>query len=130
VPARHIAGSSDAGRVARLAYTYLHLPLVAGIVLAAVGDELVLAHPSGHTDAKTAAVLIGTPAIYLVGNLMFKRATATSPALSHMVGLGLLALLIPASTSMEPLILSVATTLVLVVVAAWETLSLGAGNKA
>ena len=121
---RHIEGSGDPGRVARLAYTYLHLPLVAGIVLAAVGDELVLAHPTGHTDAKTAAVLIGAPAIYLVGNLLFKRATAISPALSHMVGLGLLALLIPAATLMEPLILSAAATLVLVIVAAWETLSL------
>ena len=32
-----------------LAYTYVHLPLVAGIIVAAVGDELVLAHPTGHT---------------------------------------------------------------------------------
>jgi low temperature requirement protein LtrA len=126
---RHIAGSSDAGRVARLAYTYLHLPLVAGIVLAAVADELVLAHPTGHTDAETAAVLIAAPAIYLLGNLLFKRATATSPALSHMVGMGLLALLIPVSMVLEPLILSMATTLILVVVAAWETLSLGSGHR-
>jgi low temperature requirement protein LtrA len=121
---RHIAGSSDAGRVARLAYTYLHLPLVAGIVLAAVGDELVLVHPLGHADAKTAAVLIGAPAIYLVGNLLFKRATATSPALSHMVGLALLALLIPVSAVAAPLTLSVLTTAVLVLVAALETASL------
>jgi low temperature requirement protein LtrA len=121
---RHIAGSGDAGRVARLAYTYLHLPLVAGIVLAAVGDELVLAYPVGHADTKTAAVLIGAPALYLVGNLMFKRATATSPALSHMVGLGLLVLLIPASAVVAPLTLSALTTTVLVLVAAWETVSL------
>jgi low temperature requirement protein LtrA len=121
---RYIAGSGDPGRVARLAYTYLHLPLVAGIILAAVGDELVLAHPDGHTDAGTTAVLIGAPAIYLVGNLLFKRATAISPALSHMVGLGLLAVLIPASAVMSPLTLSAATTGVLILVAAWETLSL------
>jgi low temperature requirement protein LtrA len=127
---RHIAGSSDAGGLARLAYTYLHLPLVAGIVLAAVGDELVLIHPTGHIDAKTAAVLIGAPAIYLAGNLMFKRATATSPALSHIVGLGLLAVLVPASTAMGPLVLSMATTGVLVAVATWETLSLGSARKA
>jgi low temperature requirement protein LtrA len=121
---RHIAGSSDAGRVARLAYTYLHLPLVAGIVLVAVGDELVLAHPLGHTDAKTAAVLIGAPAIYLVGNLLYKRATATSPALSHMAGLALLAALIPISQILAPLTLSAATTGVLILVATWETVSL------
>jgi low temperature requirement protein LtrA len=120
---RYIAGSGDPGRVARLAYTYLHLPLVAGIVLAAVGDELVLAHPDGHTTAGTAAALIGAPAIYLVGNLLFKRATANSPALSHVVGLSLLALLIPATAVMSPLALSAATTGVLVLVAAWEALS-------
>jgi low temperature requirement protein LtrA len=121
---RHIAASADPGGVARLAYTYMHLPLVAGIILAAVGDELVLAHPTGHTDAKTAAVLLGAPALYLLGNLMFKRATAASPALSHMVGLGLLALLVPVSTLVQPLTFSAATTAVLVLVAAWETGSL------
>jgi low temperature requirement protein LtrA len=120
---RNIAASGDPGRVARFAYTYLHLPLVAGIVLAAVGDELVLAHPTGHTDAKTAAVLIGAPALYLLGNLLFKRAAADSPALSHMIGLALLAALIPAAAVMEPLAFSAATTAVLVVVAAWETIA-------
>jgi low temperature requirement protein LtrA len=121
---RHIAGSVDPGRVARLSYTYLHLPLVAGIIVAAVGDDLVLAHPTGHTDAKVAAVLISAPVLYLVGNLLFKRATAASPALSHMVGLGLLGALVPLSAVIPPLGLSTATTGVLVLVAAWETLSL------
>ncbi len=120
---RTIATSGDPGRVARFSYTYLHLPLVAGIILAAVGDELVLAHPTGRTDIKTSAVLLGAPALYLLGNLMFKRATADSPALSHMIGLALLAALIPASTVLEPLALGAATTAVLVLVAAWETLS-------
>jgi low temperature requirement protein LtrA len=118
---RNIAASGDPGRVARLSYTYLHLPLVAGIVLAAVGDEMVLAHPTGHTDARTAAVLLGAPAVYLLGNLIFKRATADSRALSHMIGLTLLVALAPASTVLEPLAFSAATTAVLVLVAAWET---------
>jgi low temperature requirement protein LtrA len=38
----------EPGRVARNAYTYLHMPIVAGLILAAVGDELLLAHPHGH----------------------------------------------------------------------------------
>ena len=41
----NISKAKDAGRLARLAYTYLHLPIVAGIVVSAVGDELLLAHP-------------------------------------------------------------------------------------
>ena len=35
------------GRLARDAYTYLHLPIVAGIIVTAVGDEIVIAHPGG-----------------------------------------------------------------------------------
>lgn len=120
---RHIAASDDPGRVARLAYTYMHLPLVAGIIVAAVGDELVLAHPTGHTDAKTAAVLLGGPALYLLGNLLFKRISAKYYPLSHLVGLGLLALLVPVATVAGPLAFSGATALVLVIVAIWETRS-------
>jgi low temperature requirement protein LtrA len=128
---RRIASSGDPGRLARLAYTYMHLPLVAGIIVAAVGDELVLAHPDGHTDGTTAAILLGGPALYLLGNLLFKRATADRPALSHIVGLVLLAALIPLAVGLSPLAFSALTTLVLVLVAAWETLSLrGRGREA
>jgi low temperature requirement protein LtrA len=120
---RHIAASGDPGRVARFSYTYLHLPLVAGIILAAVGDELVLAHPTGHTDPKTSTVLLGAPALYLLGNLLFKRATAGSPATSHMIGLALLVALVPTAAILEPVAFSIATTAVLVLVAAWETVA-------
>ena len=40
-----ISRSSEPGRLARLAYTYLHMPIVAGIILSAVADEIVLKHP-------------------------------------------------------------------------------------
>jgi low temperature requirement protein LtrA len=127
---RTIAASSDPGRVARLSYTYLHIPLVAGIIVAAVGDEMVLAHPLDAADLKGAAVLLGGPALYLAGNLVFKRATANSRGLSHMIGLSLLALLTPAAASVGLLTLSAATTLVLVVVAVWETRSFRSGRPA
>jgi low temperature requirement protein LtrA len=125
-----IAQSSDPGRLARLAYTYMHLPLVAGIIVAAVGDELVIAHPTGHTDMKTAIAILGGAALYLTGNLMFKRATADRPALSHIVGLILLALLAPAALVLQPVAFAAATNLVLVLVAAWETISLRGTRQA
>lgn len=119
-----IAHASDPGRIARIAYTYLHVLLVAGIILVAVGDELVIAHPLGHTDAKTAIAVSAGPAFYLLGNLLFKRVTAGWFPLSHLVGLGLLALLTPASAVLPPLALSLAATAVLIVVAGWEAISL------
>ena len=43
--------------------TYLHLPLVAGVIVAAVGDELVITHPGGAhgADVTTALVTDGRP---------------------------------------------------------------------
>ena len=64
----------------------MHMPLVAGIIVSAVGDELVLAHPMGHTEPSTIAVILGGPALYLLGNIFFKRTTASRLALSHLVG--------------------------------------------
>jgi low temperature requirement protein LtrA len=125
---RLISASHDPGRFARNAYTYLHLLIVAGIIVIAVGDELVLHHPGGHdghTDATTAAVIIGGPALYLVGNALFKRLSAPHLPLSHLVGLGLLVLLAPAAMVATPLVLSTASTVVLIVVVVWEWRSLG-----
>jgi low temperature requirement protein LtrA len=119
-----ISTSTDPGRLARLAYTYIHLLLVAGIIVAAVADELVLAHPDGHTDVKTALAVLGGPALYLLGNCLFKRTIYGRLPLSHMVGMLLLALLVPAAAALSPLAFSALVTLVLVVVAVWETCSL------
>jgi len=121
----HISVADDPGRLARVAYTYTHLLPVAGIIVTAVSDELVLAHPSGHTDFKTAATTLVGPALFLIGNMIFKRILAGTPALSHSVGLGLLVLLAPAALIVPPLAFSAASCLVLVVVAIWETRSLG-----
>jgi low temperature requirement protein LtrA len=121
---RHIASSSDPGRLARNGYTYLHLLIVAGIIVAAVGDELVLHHPGGHTELKTAIVLLGGPTLYLLGNLLFKGLSAPYLPLSHLIGLGLLGLLVLTVPAMTPLLLSSATTAVLILVATWESISL------
>ena len=120
----HITRSDDPGRLARIAYTYIHLLLVAGIILVAVGDEFVLAHPGGLTDMKTAIAIIAGPALYLLGNLFFKKVTAGWHPLSHLIGLGLLALFTPLAGSLPPLGFSMGATAILIIVAAWETLSL------
>jgi low temperature requirement protein LtrA len=125
-----ILHSKDAGRLARLAYTYLHLPIVAGIVVAAVGDELLLAHPEGHTDIKVTIGLVGGPLLFLVGVLLFKQSIHGRLQLSHLVGIGALVVLIPFAHLLSPLALSAAATAIMLVVAAWEAISLGAATRA
>ncbi|HEY9130298.1 MAG TPA: low temperature requirement protein A [Dyella sp.] len=122
---RAIRRSSDPGRYGRLAYTYLHLLIVAGIVVCAVGDETSIAHPAARVDATQAMVLIGGPMLYLLGSALFKKTVNRVPfPLSHLVGLGLLVVLVVPSLVIGCLWLSVLTSMVLVVVAAWETWAL------
>jgi low temperature requirement protein LtrA len=121
---QHIAASADPGRLGRLAYTYIHVLIVAGIIIAAVADELILAHPLGHTGAKTAGAVLGGPALFLVGNIFFKLCAAGRPPLSHLVGLVLLAGLIPAAGAVPPVALAAAAMAVLIVVGLWEAVSL------
>ena len=122
--AEKIAHAEDPGRMGRLAYTYLHLPIVAGIIVCAVADELVLAHPSGHSETKLLIAGIGGPAIYLIGNALFKHTIHSHLPLSHLVGLGLLAILAAVSGWLTPLAVCTGATASLIVVAIWETRSL------
>jgi low temperature requirement protein LtrA len=116
----HIATSSNPGRLGRSGYTYLHILIVAGIIVSAVADELALAHPHGHTDFKTMLIIVGGPALYLLGTAVFKRLTAPYFPLSHLVGLGLLVLLACAYGFATPLDLAGGMTVILMVVAIWE----------
>jgi low temperature requirement protein LtrA len=124
VGTERISHAADPGRLARLAYTYLHLPLVAGIILSAVGDELVLAHPHAPTDAQSLLGAVAGPLVYVGGALLFKRAIRGWFQLSHLVGIGLLAVLLGIGSWLSRLGLATASALVLTLVAAWESLSL------
>jgi low temperature requirement protein LtrA len=121
----HISKAEDTGSFARLAYTYLHLPIVAGIVISAVGDELLLAHPDGHSGVREMIGMIGGPMIYLAGVILFKRAIRGHLQPSHLAGIGLFVVLTPFAHLLTPLALSAATTAIMVIVAIWEAISLG-----
>ncbi|MGO8911452.1 MAG: low temperature requirement protein A [Bradyrhizobium sp.] len=119
-----ISNSSEPGRLARLAYTYLHLPIVAGIILSAVADDLVLQHPGGHSDPRTVLSAIGGPLLFLIGTILFKHTIRGWLQLSHGVGIVALCVLGWFAADLSPLMLSIATSALMVVVAAWESISL------
>jgi low temperature requirement protein LtrA len=124
-----ISKSSEPGRLARLAYNYLHLPIVAGIILSAVADELVLTHPADHSDLKTVLSSIGGPLVFLIGTILFKHTIRGWLQLSHGVGILALCGLVWFASDMSPLLLSLSTTAIMVVVAVWETVSLRSPAK-
>jgi low temperature requirement protein LtrA len=116
-----IGSSADPGRLGRSAYTYFHLPMVAGIIVAAVADELTIAHPDASGSVSTTAVILGGPALYLTGHALFKRALSGRLPRSHVVAVVALAALIPVGLIAPVLATGIAATAVVVAVAAWDT---------
>jgi low temperature requirement protein LtrA len=117
---RFISRAHDTGSIARLAYTYLHIPLVLGIVLTAVADELVLLHPLGVNEggslAWTAGLICGAGAVYLLGNAFFKRSVGGPWLLSHFAGVVGLAALFAVHWALTPLALNWLSNAVLLAV--------------
>ena len=58
-------------RLAFTAYSYLHLPMVAGIVLFAFGLEETLHHVGEQLDGVHAVALCGGPGLYLLAFVVF-----------------------------------------------------------
>ncbi|MES2252034.1 MAG: low temperature requirement protein A [Pseudomonadota bacterium] len=112
-------------------FHYTHVILVAGIIVCAVADELVIGEGSHHAQWKHLGPLLGGPAIYLFGNALFKRVVRGFMPQSHLYGLALLAVLAVFASQLSILVVGSLTTLVMVAVATLEAVvrrRVGAGQ--
>jgi low temperature requirement protein LtrA len=98
------ADSIARARMARDSFSYLHLPMVAGIVIFAFGVKTTLAHVHAHLDTLPAAALAGGVALYLLALSAFKRRNIGSFNQPRLVAAAALAILAPAATEMPALI--------------------------
>jgi low temperature requirement protein LtrA len=90
--------------LARDSYSYIHLLLVAGIVLAAFGMKSVIAHTGGHLHDVQAFALLGGTAVYLLGLVAFRLRHVRTINV-HRLGLAILLLaLFPAATQVPALL--------------------------
>ena len=60
--------------------------LVAGVIVSAVGDELVIAHPGDRLAANEVAAVVAGPAIYLLGHALFRLRMAGSVSWKRLAG--------------------------------------------
>jgi low temperature requirement protein LtrA len=120
---RVLTSASDPGRLARSAYTYVHLPMVAGIIAVAAADELTVAHPGDRGTPASVALTLGGTMLFLAGHALFRWAVFRQLPWSHLVAMLVLAILAPVGLMASTLLLSAATVLVLAGLAAWETLT-------
>ena len=107
-----IAASPDPARVAR-SVSYAQLVIVAGIVATAVGYQLVITHPLGHTRPAWIAVILGGPALFLAGRAMIEYAIFARVPGDRLIGLLVLAALTPAMLLLQPVLVASFATAVL-----------------
>jgi low temperature requirement protein LtrA len=100
------------------------MPLVAGIIVSAVADELVLKHPAGRSGLETVLSAIGGPRLFLIGTILFKHTIRGFLQLSHGAGIIALGILSWFAGGLSPLMLSITTTAIMIIVAVWESISL------
>ncbi len=97
--------AKNPGRMGR-AYTYFHLPMIAGVIALAVANEKVIAHPLGHVEPEFTAVAVAGVSLYMFGNAIFNGAiTEAFPRRRSMVVVATL-LVIPFAHWLNPILVS------------------------
>jgi low temperature requirement protein LtrA len=93
----------DLHRLALHAYSYLHLPMVAGIVLFALGLKTTLDHVGEDLDTVAAVGLCGGAALYLLGHIAFLLRTTGRVFRRRTIGAAVLLALVPAADAIPAL---------------------------
>jgi low temperature requirement protein LtrA len=120
---RRLELASNRTRMARDAYTYLHVVMVAGVIVSAVGDEVVIAHPDEALHGAELTVVWAGPAIYLLAQTLFRLRMAGTLSTKRLggalacVALGLI------GSSFAALVLAALLVAVLVAIIAAETVA-------
>ena len=117
------ARGEERARLALDSYTYLHLPMVAGIIFAALGIEQTLAHVGDPLGTIPAVALCGGVALYLLGHNAFRLRDEGSVSVPRLVVAVLCFALIGVGVSVPSLITLAVLALVLCGLAAFETAS-------
>jgi low temperature requirement protein LtrA len=128
VAARRLA-RAEAGRpqnaMARDLYSYLHLPMVVGIVLVALGMKKTLLHVEDPLKAVPAFALLGGAAIYLLGHVAFRYRGGRTLSRRRLVLAIVLLALVPVAVHLAALATVGILAALLVALIAYETHSYG-----
>jgi low temperature requirement protein LtrA len=105
------------------AYSYLHLVIVAGIIVFAVGVKLAVHDLGAPLDDPTRLALCGGVALYLVGHVAFRLRIAGSVGVEKLVAAAALLVLYAVGAGLAAWALAGAVTVVLGAMCAYETVA-------
>lgn len=132
VAARRLA-RAEAGRerneMARDSYSILHLPMVAGIVLVALGLKKTLGHVEDPLELVPATALLGGSALYLLAHVAFRYRHIRRFNVRRLAAAGLLLAFIPAAVEIPALATISVLAAVLALLIVVETHSYGEARR-
>jgi low temperature requirement protein LtrA len=109
-------------RLALHAYSYLHLPIIAGIVLFALGLKTTVGHVGDHLETVPAVALCGGAALYLGGDIAFLFRATGYVFRRRTVGTVVLLALIPLAVAIPALAALALVSAVCSLVVAYEAI--------
>jgi low temperature requirement protein LtrA len=118
----------ERNELARDSYSYLHLPMVAGIVLVALGLKTTIGHVGDPLETVPAFALLGGISVYLFGLVGFRFRHVHTVNRQRLALAVLMFALFPAATNIPALVTLAIVTAVLAAIIAYETISYGEGR--
>jgi low temperature requirement protein LtrA len=115
--------------MARDSYSYLHLLMVAGIVLVALGLKKTIGHYDGHLDTVPAFALLGGIAAYLLGHVAFRYRHVRTINRQRLLLALVLLILVPVATEVPALLALAVANALLWAMIAYETRMYGEGRR-
>jgi low temperature requirement protein LtrA len=115
--------------MARDSYSYVHLLMVAGIVLVALGLKKTIGHFDDELDTVPAFALLGGLALYLIGHVAFRYRHVHTVNRQRLLLAIVLLILVPVATEVPALLALGVVNVLLWAMVAYETRSYGEGRR-
>ena len=122
--AQNLAASAvgrEQNELARDAYSLLHFPMVAGIVLSALGMKETLAHVDEPLDDVTAFALVGGVALYLLAHVAFAWRDHRALKVQRVIAAAAVLALLPVAAEVDAVLTAALVAAILAVLIAYET---------
>jgi low temperature requirement protein LtrA len=98
------AAGRERNEIARDSFSYLHFPMVAGIVLLALGLKKTLAHVEDPLEVVPAVAALGGTALYLLAHVAFRWRNVHRFSSQRLLCAGVLVALVPLATVVPALV--------------------------
>jgi low temperature requirement protein LtrA len=119
----------EQNEMARDSYSYLHLLMVAGIILVALGLKKTIGHFDDHLDAVPAFALLGGVSVYLLGLVAFRYRHIHSVNRHRLLLALVLLILVPVAMEIPATVALAIANVLLWAMIAFETRSYGEGRR-